>query len=182
MKTVLFYIISIFSLLCAIFVVTTRHLFRAALALIGVLTGIAGMYLLIDAQFLSAVQITVYIGGIVVLVVYVVMLVSDVTQKGFADTPPWRKAVGGILAAMLFVLLLIASAPLALIKELAARSATVTEIGRALISPEKGGFVLAFELISILLIAAVIGALTIAFPGDFTDKEKEEKEIEEVKK
>lgn len=182
MKTVLFYIISIFTLLCAIFVVTTRHLFRGALALIGVLTGIAGMYLLMNAQFLSAVQITVYIGGIVVLVVYVVMLVSDVTQKGFADTPPWRKAISGTLAAMLFVLILVAITPLGVVEDILKRSATVKEIGRALLSPESGGFVLAFELISILLIAAIIGALTIAFPGELTDKEKKEKELEEIKK
>jgi len=182
MKTVLFYIISIFSLLCAIFVVTTRNLFRGAMALIGVLAGVAGMYLLMNAQFLSAIQVVVYIGGIVVLIVYVVMLVSDVTQKGFPATPPWRKAIAGTLAAMLFVLLLVACAPLGIVKDIAARSATVTEIGRALISPDKGGFVLAFELISILLIATIIGALTIAFPGDSTDKAKKEKELEEINK
>jgi len=167
------------------FVVTTRHLFRGALALIGVLSGVAGMYLLMNAQFLSAVQITIYIGGIVVLLVYVVMLVSDVTQKGFANTSLWRKTIGGILSLMLFVLIMVAIMQPELIgiaKDSTPRSASITEIGKALLSPDKGGFVLAFELISILLIAAVVGAVTIAFPGKKTDKEKQIKEFEEIRR
>ncbi len=167
------------------FVVTTRHLFRGALALIGVLSGVAGMYLLMNAQFLSAVQITIYIGGIVVLLVYVVMLVSDVTQKGFANSSSWRKTMGGILSAMLFVLIMVAVAQPEIIginKDSLPRSASITEIGRALLSPDKGGFILAFELISILLIAAVVGAVTIAFPGKKTGSEKNIKEREGVRK
>lgn len=185
MKTILFYIISVFSILCAMFVVTTRHLFRGALALIGVLSGVAGMYLLMNAQFLSAVQITIYIGGIVVLLVYVVMLVSDITQKGFANASQWRKTIGGILSIMLFVLIMVATMHpqiIGIAKDSMPRSASITEIGRALLSPEKGGYILAFELISILLIAAVIGAVTIAFPGRKSDKEKQIQELEETRK
>ncbi|MCX7871780.1 MAG: NADH-quinone oxidoreductase subunit J [Verrucomicrobiae bacterium] len=177
MKNILFYVLSILTLLSAISVVTTRHLFRGALALIGVLAGVAGMYLLMNAQFLAAVQITVYIGGIVVLIVYVVMLISDVTHGGISATQTWRKAISGILAAILFVLLVIAAAPLGLVDYAQAtspRSASIAEIGKALLSPEKGGFILAFELISLLLIAAIIGAVTIAYPS----KEKEIKRPE----
>lgn len=178
MRNILFYVLSILTLLSAIAVVTTRHLFRGALALIGVLSGIAGMYLLMNAQFLAAVQITVYIGGIVVLIVYVVMLVSDVIHGGISATQTWRKVVSGLLAAILFVLLTIAVTPLGLIDSTSAanqRSASIAEIGKALLSPEKGGFILAFELISLLLIAAIIGAVTIAYPS-------KEKEIEEPQK
>lgn len=187
MKNILFYVISILTLLCAISVVTTRHLFRGALALIGVLSGIAGMYLLMNAQFLAAAQITVYIGGIVVLIVYVVMLVSDVTHGELPTSKTWRKAVSGFLVALLFVLLVIAVAPLGIVESAQAasrKSASIYEIGKALLSPEKGGFILAFELISLLLIAAIIGAITIAYPSKEKEIEKTEESqvMEEVEK
>jgi|YelNatPaOPRAMG01_1025707.scaffolds.fasta_scaffold01153_9 NADH-quinone oxidoreductase subunit J len=187
MKNLLFYILSILTLLCAISVVTTRHLFRGALALIGVLIGIAGMYLLLNAQFLAAAQITVYIGGIVVLIVYVVMLVSDVTHGELPVSKTWRKAVSGFLVAVLFVLMVIAAAPLGVTdqtQEAIRKSASIYEIGKALLSPEKGGFILAFELISLLLIAVIVGAITIAYPSKEKEIEKSEEGqlMEEVKK
>lgn len=168
MKTLLFYFLSLLTLVSAYFVVTVQSLFRGAMALIAVLLGIAGMYLLVDAQFLSAVQITVYIGGIVVLIVYVVLLISDVTQKEAVHGSGWRKAAAGTLAALLLALLLAAfwSADFKPATDLAARAAPVAEIGKALVSPAQGGFVLAFELISLVLIAAIIGAITVARARD----------------
>lgn len=164
MNTVLFYVLSLIALLSAYFVVTVHNLFRAAIGLIGLLLSIAGMYLLIDAQFLSAVQITVYVGGIVVLIVYVVLLVSDSTQKAELETPRWRKGLVGALAAALFVVIWAAfrSFDFAAGAKPAAQSASVADIGSALLSPLHGGFVLPFEIISLLLIAAIVGAITIA--------------------
>lgn len=154
------------------------------MALIGVLLGISGMYLLMDAQFLSAVQITVYIGGIVVLIVYVVMLVSDIKQPKFLDGSSWRKATATLLAAGLFALIMAAlsSFNFETLPVEQQRSSTINEIGKALLSPGEKGFVLAFELISILLIAAVIGAVTIAYQGDKESIEKENEAFQEIKK
>jgi NADH-quinone oxidoreductase subunit J len=164
MNAFLFYVMSAVVLLGACFVVTVHNLFRAAIGLIGLLLGVAGLYLLLDAQFLSAVQITVYVGGIVVLIVYVVLLVADAAQKHAQETPLWRKAVAGLLGAALFVLLLTAmlghdfTTPAGVVT----RSASVTEIGGALLSPGRGGYALPFEAISLLLVAAIIGAITVA--------------------
>ncbi len=173
MNTFLFYVLSLVALLSAYFVVTVHNLFRAAMGLIVLLVGVAGLYLLVDAQFLSAVQLTVYVGGIVVLIAYVVLLVADVAQNQVHETVPWRKAVAGLLAAALFVLLAVAmqaknfgTAP-----EVPARSASVTEIGEALLSPKSGGFVLPFEVISLVLVAAIVGAITVARGGDGEKKE-----------
>jgi NADH-quinone oxidoreductase subunit J len=164
MRTFFFYFLSLSVLLSAYAVVTVRNLFRSAIGLITLLLGIAGLYLLLDAQFLSAVQITVYVGGIVVLIVYVVLLVSDVAHKAYPKRPPWRQALAGLLAAGFFLITLVAmlsfnfqAAPGAV-----ARSASVAEVGKALLSPERSGYVLPFEIISLVLLAAIIGAITIA--------------------
>ncbi len=177
MNTFLFYLLSALVLLSAYFVVTVHNLFRAAIGLIGLLLGVAGLYLLLNAQFLSAVQITVYVGGIVVLIVYVVLLVADAAQKHAHATPVWRKAAAGCVGAALFVLLLAAmfghdfTTPAGTL----ARSATVKEIGGALLSPARGGYVLPFEVISLLLVAAIIGAITVARGAGATAAGEEKK-------
>ncbi|MBI5384375.1 MAG: NADH-quinone oxidoreductase subunit J [Verrucomicrobia bacterium] len=172
MNTFLFYLFSAAALLSAYFVVTVHNLFRAAMGLIGVLLSIAGLYLLVDAQFLSAVQIMVYVGGIVVLIVYVVLLVADVAQKQVHHAATWRKAVAGFLAAALFTLLAVAAHSHDFgVAQVPARSASVTEIGTALLSPERNGYVLPFEVISLVLVAAIVGAITIA-RGAGSDKKE----------
>jgi NADH-quinone oxidoreductase subunit J len=164
MHTAFFYFLAALALYSAYFVVTAHNLFRSALGLIAVLIGVSGMYLLMDAQFLSAVQIMVYVGGIVVLIVYVVLLVSDVTQQLAAEGRPWRKGVTGAAVAALGFLLIAAllSEPGLKTATANAHSANLTQIGRALLSPESAGFILPFEVISLVLIAALIGAITIA--------------------
>lgn len=159
-----FYILAALVLYSAYFVVTARNLFRCAVGLISALLGIAGLYLLIDAQFLSAIQVTVYIGGIVVLIVFVILLVTDVTQKVFQQSSAWRKGAVAAVSCLLFGLLatMLHSHDFHPVAATDAKSASVEQIGRALLSPERGGFVLPFEVISLVLIAALIGAVTVA--------------------
>jgi NADH-quinone oxidoreductase subunit J len=177
MNTVLFFVLAAFILASAFFVVTACNLFRSALGLIAVLLGVAGMYLLMDTPFMSAIQVTVYVGGIVVMMVFVILLVADVTQKVFPQADSWRKGLAGAICALWFVLLTgalltqnFASRPVN-----AENSATIAQIGRALLSPEKNGFVLPFEVISLVLIAALIGAATIAYAAVEAPKTREEK-------
>jgi NADH-quinone oxidoreductase subunit J len=172
MRIFFFYFLSLCVLLSAYAVVTVRNLFRSAVGLITLLLGIAGLYLLIDAQFLSAVQISVYVGGIVVLIVYVVLLVSDVARKVYPRRPRWRQVLAGALALAFFLLLVgaISSFDFGPAPGLQARSATVAEVGEALLSPDHGGFVLPFEIISLVLVAAIVGAITIAHSGTQDEK------------
>jgi len=164
MHTILFFCLAAFTVVSAYFVITPRHLFRCAMGLIAALLGVAGLYLIIDAQFLSAVQITVYVGGILVLVVFVILLVADVTQKVFRQGAAWRNSVSAAVCVLLFAGVVFATRafpfPAPAGNDL--KSATIEQIGHALLSPGPGGYALPFEVISLLLIAALIGAITIA--------------------
>lgn len=167
LQTVFFYVMAAFVFYAAYFVVTARNLFRCAVGLIAVLIGIAGHYLLMDAQFLSAIQIAVYVGGIVVLIVFTVLMTADVTQKVFRVSALWRRVTSFYAAAGLFVLIVLAvlghgfAAPGA-----APASATAQEVGRGLLSLERTGFILPFEVITLVLLAALIGAITVAGADD----------------
>jgi NADH-quinone oxidoreductase subunit J len=174
MKSALFYFLTVFTLYSAWFVVTVHNLFRSAIGLIAVLLGISGLYMLMDAQFLAAVQVTVYVGGIVVLIVFVVLLVSDVSQKALLAASRWRQAAAGLMTVLLFALLcaVLLRSDFSVAPGMASRSATVAETGRALLSPEKGGFVLPFEVISLVLTAAIVGAISVAHVKDRKAGEK----------
>lgn len=172
-----FYLIALFVLYSAYFVVTARNLFRSAMGLLAALIGIAGMYLLLNAQFLSAVQVVVYIGGIVVLMVFAILLIADVTQKVFEQSPSWRKGLIGAASLLWFSLL--AGSMLSYRFGAAAaavdKSGSIREIGRALLSPAAGGYALPFEVISLLLIAAMVGAVTVARADADSGERKEGK-------
>jgi NADH-quinone oxidoreductase subunit J len=132
--------------------------------LILALFGVAVTFVLLSATFLAVVQVVVYIGAIAVLMVFAVML----TRKVMSDTgPQLNKNVG--LAALLGLALFAgltaiifqsgaAGAPL---PELGARADTVSDLGVALVSPQ--GYILPFELASVLLLAALIGAIVVAW-------------------
>lgn len=174
LETVFFYLISAFILFSAYFVVTARNLFRCAIGLTAALIGIAGIYLLLDAQFLSAVQVAVYVGGVVVLVVFAILMVSDVTQKEYLRSPLSRSIIAAVIAELLLVIVAAAAFKQGFG---AARpepaSAQVREIGHALLATGPGGFALPFEVITLVLVAALVGACTIA--GERDDGEGEGK-------
>jgi NADH-quinone oxidoreductase subunit J len=175
LESIAFWAIAAYTLTAAYFVVSARNLFRCAVGLAAVLIGIAGLYLIMDAQFLSAVQVAVYVGGVVVLVVFAVLMVEDVTQKEFLRSPLSRCILAAIVAEVL--LAIVCGALLAQgfgPARPAPAAAQVREIGRALLSTGPGGFVLPFEVISLVLVAALIGAVTVAGrPADVDQDEKE---------
>ena len=171
LETFAFWMIAAYTLFAAYFVVTARNLFRCAVGLAGVLIGIAGLYLLMDAQFLSAIQVAVYVGGVVVLVVFAILMVEDVTQKEFLRSPFSRNVASGIIAELLLAVVAGAAIVQGFGPPHPERSAAqVREIGRALLETGPGGFALPFEVISLVLVAALVGAVTIAGrPGEHDD-------------
>jgi len=176
LDTFAFWMMAAYTLFAAYFVVTARNLFRCAVGLAAVLIGIAGLYLLMEAQFLSAVQIAVYVGGVVVLVVFAVLMVEDVTQKEFLRSSLSRCLVAAVVAELLLALIggTMLSQGFGPDRPTPA-AAQVREIGHALLSTKPGGFVLPFEVISLVLIAALVGAVTVAGrPGDDDRKEGED--------
>jgi NADH-quinone oxidoreductase subunit J len=161
MEKILFYILSAVILGFGWLSVTTRNLFRAAVYLLFVLLAIAGLYFLIEYNFLAAVQLTVYAGGVVVLIIFSILLTYKIDSKLPA---PSRNRI------MLSILLCLAGAgtflgairthdfiPIAKVD-----SPSIEVIGKQLLSTGQGGYVLPFEVISILLLAAMVGAIAIA--------------------
>lgn len=126
-----------------------------------VLIGIAGIYFLVDYNFLAAIQLTVYGGGIIVLFIFAVLLIHHVELE-LEKTAIKKKLIAGALSAagLAVTLWAISTYPFPVTDTYT--SVEVADIGRKLLSYEAGGFILPFEVISVLLVAVMIGAIVIA--------------------
>jgi NADH-quinone oxidoreductase subunit J len=161
---VIFLITAIVTLGGAVMVVTARNLIHAALWLILTLFGVAVMYGLLNAAFFAVVQVVIYIGAIAVLMIFAIMLTRRVKQDvGSTVNKGWWLA--GFLALVLFTALvgLLSTWPgfRTDLPEMAADVDTIQVLGAALVSPD--GYVLPFEIASVLLLAALIGAVVVAW-------------------
>jgi len=166
---VVFILISALTLISAVVVVTDRNLFRAAVALMASFLGVAGLYVLLDAGFLAAAQLLVYIGAISILMIFAIMMTRRLMQTSespFNSQPLWGLFAALIVAVLLAVIVL-STWPVAEFGEPAAAATDVLRnstlsIGRAMVSPDQ--YVLPFEVVSVLLLAALVGAVVIAWP------------------
>ena len=156
-------IIAVFSVLT----VTTRKILRAATYLLFVLLGTAVIYFQLGYQFLGAVQIAVYAGGILVLFVFSILLTQHPADPAsFLATH--RKFLGGVAAVAAVALMgtALATFPLidgmSLTESLSLGTPDMRQIGSFLLSSEKYGYLLPFEAISVLLLACIIGGIAIA--------------------
>jgi NADH-quinone oxidoreductase subunit J len=147
----------------ALMVVTTRKLLHAALWLVVSLFGVAVLYAILQANFMTVVQVVVYIGAIAVLFIFAVML----TRRDLLDKGPqtrshwWIPALIGILI-LIGLVLLILSVPNVnrTASGMPAGLDTISALGQALVSPD--AFVLPFEVASVLMLAALVGAVYVA--------------------
>lgn len=158
----MFYLFSGIILTCSVLTVTTRKILRAAVYLLCVLLSTAGLYFMLKYQFMAAVQLTLYAGGIVVLIIFSILLTSHISHR--FKHPDLTKLIMGLSTAIIGSGLVIATL---LTHPFQATSAPelpvdMSVIGTQLLSTEKNGYVLPFELISILLLAAMIAAIVIA--------------------
>ena len=154
-------IIVISALLC----VTTKRIMRAATYMLFVLFGVAGIYFLLGYTFLGAAQIAVYAGGVTMIYVFAIQLVSKQTLQGMVERLKCSRLVGGALAALaglVVVTLIVLKAGLItnMAPELAEKP--MEEIGKALVGAEKHEYVLPFEFISLFLLACIIGGLVVS--------------------
>ncbi len=156
---------SLLILFSGFMMVTRQNLVHAALYLIVALFGVAVVFVLLDAGFLAVVQVLVYIGAIAILMIFAVMLThGDVSR----EQEPVNKGFGwALLLAALFcfgLIILVGQWPgvNSQAPALDADTNTVLDLGTALVSPD--GYVIPFEVASILLLAALIGALVVARP------------------
>jgi NADH-quinone oxidoreductase subunit J len=159
---IIFYAISAFILGAGLLAVTSRKIFRSAIWLLFSLVGIAALYFWMQVEFIAAVQIVVYVGGIVILIIFSVFLTQE-SGKEMAK-PALKRNVFSILAALFgfgFTYNLIDkySFPATSTKPF---NVAVSEIGTQMLSTSEHGYILPFEVVSILLLAAMIGCIVIA--------------------
>jgi NADH-quinone oxidoreductase subunit J len=170
-----FLIFSAITLAGALLVVVSRNLFHAGLYLMVSLFGVAGLFVLLAAPFLAGVQVVVYIGAIAILIILAIMLTPGVTGMRQIFSQQWPASLA--LAAAFFLLLVSVVTPL--MDELGVNNwsvadftqeeaddvpaDSVTTLGKDLVDPDR--YMLPFEVASLLLMAAMVGAVLLVNPG-----------------
>jgi len=159
---IMFLLFSVIIVACSILTVTSRRILRAAAYLLFVLISTAGLYFMLNYQFLAAVQLTLYAGGIVVLIIFSILLTSRINQK--FEPVELKKVLFSALASLsgaLVTIITILDFKFSATTE-AAREVDMHLVGNSLLSVSRDGYILPFEVISILLLAAMISAIVIA--------------------
>ena len=168
---IMFCILAVVILGSAVMCVTTTRIMRAATFMLFVLFGVAGLYFLLDYTYLGAAQISVYAGGVTMIYVFAIQLVSKRTLQGLTERVKASRMVWGGLLSVIGC----ATVILVLLKNVFLYAAIdgghelpMKNIGEALVGAGKYQYVLAFEFISLFLLACIIGGLVVS------RKEKEE--------
>ena len=146
----------------ALAVVLTKNLFHSVLYLALALTGTAGIFLALEAEFLAAVQLLLYAGGVVTIVVFAIVVTERLVGERITQTS--RRIVSGVVVAggvLIGVLTFIARAPLP-----ATRPPLVADVTQAIGQLLFSRFVLPFELLAVLFLAALLGATYFARPDE----------------
>lgn len=161
-SSVLFYILSGLAIGSALLAVASRSIFRSAVFLLFSLIGVAGLYFWLHYEFIAAVQIIVYVGGIVVLIIFSIFL----TQQIGVDLPrpiKSRSFFAALSSLAGFLLIALQFLKHTFRSDVAVKQDTgMQAIGHKLLSTGVDGYVLPFELVSVLLLAAMIGCIVIA--------------------
>lgn len=168
--TIIFYIIAAVILVTGILAVTTQKIFRSAIWLLLSLIGIAAFYFWLEMEFIAAVQIVLYVGGIVVLIIFSIFL----TQQSNLVMPrqTLRRIIAATLAAAFgfgLVYLQIWNQDFKPVNDKFEWS--MNTIGSSMLSTGEGGFALPFEAVSVLLLAAMIGCIVIAMKSPSKEEE-----------
>ena len=164
LEIVLFVIFSAVSLSSAILMVTRLNPIVSALFLIVNFASLAGLYLILNAQFIAIAQVIIYAGAIMVFFLFVIMLINPEHEKKFMDYKPQLKIFGVIISILVFIQLayiVLLSKPSEGVSrkvEASVKAGTIEQIGRELFT----NYVLPFEAVAYLLLAAAIGALVLA--------------------
>ena len=161
-QQVVFWILAAVMTVAGIRVVTSRNVVHAALYLVGTLMGAAALYVLLLAEFVAWVQVLVYVGAIVVLMLFGLMLTR--APIGHAEFDNDQRVLAALCAGAVFVVtsLILVEAfegrKIDLAGDFAERGTTAESVGEVIFS----AYVLPFEVVSVLLLAALVGAVVIA--------------------
>jgi NADH-quinone oxidoreductase subunit J len=159
--TIVFYLFGTMTIVFAAGVVFSKNIMHSAFALLFTLFGISGLYVLLSADFLAITQVTIYIGGILVLIIFGVMLTSRITGVDIKSGTMGKIQIGVavILTVIIAVtLIFMFSTTKWYISDSKEIESTVNMIGNELLT----NYLLAFEAASVLLLIAIVGASFIA--------------------
>ena len=146
-------------LIFALGVVTLRNLFHCALCLAATMIGIAAIYVVLQAEFLAAVQILLYVGAVVTLVIFAIMLTEHLGGRSVRQTNSQSPAAfSGLLIFVILIGTLILKTPWPVTSAALQAKTSVMALGEALM----GHYVFPFEVISLVLVASLIGILAVA--------------------
>jgi len=154
---IIFWILAVLAVSSALAVIVLKDVFRAALALIFLFLVVAGVYLILSADFLAVVQILVYVGAISILIIVCVMLTHDVAH----GNPPGKLRLPALIVSILLfgaLAFTVISTPW-MISTLPPQEPTTAMIGERLFG--MGGFLLPVEMAAVLLLTAILGAIVI---------------------
>lgn len=157
--TGIFYGIAAVIVIFSLMAVTLRNIFHSALSLIVALLGIAGVYLYLDAEFLALVQMLIYVGAIMTLIIFGIMLTLKISDRTLRQHN--QQKLLSFLIAGSFGIVLVSIFLRFMVKEiicLKAPAPALTDIGRELLTK----YALPFEVISVILLAALIGAIAVS--------------------
>ncbi|MBI5957995.1 MAG: NADH-quinone oxidoreductase subunit J [Chloroflexi bacterium] len=188
-ESLVFLIFGALTLGAGVLVVTSRNLFHSGLYLMMSLFGVAGLFVLLAAPLLAGFQVVVYIGAIAILIIVAIMLTPGLTQIKTLFNEQWMVN----LAAAVIVFLVLVSVITPLMDDVgvdnwnadftedhpkAVAADSMTTLGEQLVDPDY--FMLPFEVASVLLMAAMIGAVLLVNPGQAEDESVVPPEGEEV--
>lgn len=157
MTALVFWLLAAIAVLASLGAILTKDIFRAALFLILSFFIIAVFYVTLYADFLASVQVLVYIGAISILLIFAIMLTRDVKQGNL----PGNAWFSFVVASLFMIILIFSIIDTPWVKSIAAPEKNTTlVIAQQLFT--KGGFILPFEIASILLLAAILGAMVMA--------------------
>lgn len=157
MTEVFFFALAVFTVAAALLVVLARNIVHSAVALIFSFCGVAGIYVLLDAEFLAAVQVLIYVGGITILLLFAIMLTTRIASRAEVfNEQVWASAV--VAVGITAILVYASVTGIQVSGEAPAPRETTAALGRLLLTTH----VLPFEVASVLLLAAMVGAIILA--------------------
>jgi NADH-quinone oxidoreductase subunit J len=159
---IIFLITSAVILISAVMVATTRNLVHAALWLVSALFGVAVIFAVLEAGFLAVVQVVVYIGAIAIMFIFAVMLTSrEMRDKGpQMNKRAWLAGILGVIVFSALIFMLSTWAGFNQLPSIIGNANSLALLGNALLQP--WAYLLPFEVASVLLLAALIGAVYVA--------------------
>jgi NAD(P)H-quinone oxidoreductase subunit 6 len=158
LSTAVFYLVAIVTVGSALMVAFSRNIIYSAFSLLGTFAGIAGIYVFLGADFVAAVQLLIYVGGILILILFAVMLTHRITDVEITNRAAGR--IPALIVTGVFIYLLVQTVretPWVKAKEIIYQP-TTAKIGDLFLD----SYLLPFELASLVLLAALIGAVVIS--------------------